>query len=234
MFEIGSSLREARMRRGLELSDVERDTRIRTRYLTALEEERFNVLPGPAYAKGFLRTYADFLGLDAQQFVDEYNTRFAPPDEPAGAVPERIRRPRRLGPWSIAVAAAAVLALIGWQLGRGHTQRAAHESPLTTTQTRKHVLLPPRPAKRTATKARLVLVAKRGRCWITARTGSATGSVVFERTLEQGESARFVAARLWLRLGAPWNVDATLNGKRIQLPASVGSVVVTAAGLASG
>ena len=94
MFEIGSSLREARMRRGLELSDVERDTRIRTRYLTALEEERFDVLPGPAYAKGFLRTYADFLGLDAQQFVDEYNTRFAPPDEPAGAVPERIRRPR--------------------------------------------------------------------------------------------------------------------------------------------
>src|SRR5207253_10790430 len=131
MFEIGSSLRDSRMRQKLDLAEVERATRIRARYLMALEEDRFEALPGPAYATGFLRTYADFLGLDAQQFVDEYNTRFAPPDEPAGAVPERIRRPRRLGPWSIVLAAAAVLALIGWQLGRGHTQRAAHESPLT-------------------------------------------------------------------------------------------------------
>ena len=234
MFEIGSSLREARMRRGLDLSDVERDTRIRTRYLTALEEERFDVLPGPAYTKGFLRTYADFLGLDAQQFIDEYNTRFAPPEEPAGAVPERIRRPRRLGPWSIAVAAALILALIGWQLGRGHKERAAQKSPRTTTHVRTHVLLPPRPAKRTVTKARLVLVATRGRCWITARIGSATGPVVFERTLEEGESTRFVAARLWLRFGAPWNLDARLNGKRVQLPTSVGNVIVSSAGIASG
>ena len=234
MFEIGSSLREARTRRGLDLSDVERDTRIRTRYLTALEEERFDALPGPAYAKGFLRTYADFLGLDAQQFIDEYNTRFAPPEEPAGAVPERIRRPRRIGPWSIAVAAALILALIGWQLGRGHNEHAVHKAPLTTTQVRTHVLLPPRAAKRTVAKARFVVVAARGACWITARIGSANGPVVFERTLEQGESTRFVAARLWLRFGAPWNLDARLNGKPVQLPTAVGNAVVTSAGLASG
>ena len=65
MFEIGSSLREARMRRQLELSQIERDTRIRAKYLLALEDDRFEVLPGLAYAKGFLRTYADYLGLDA-------------------------------------------------------------------------------------------------------------------------------------------------------------------------
>jgi Helix-turn-helix domain/Aminoacyl-tRNA editing domain len=72
VFEIGSSLREARMRESLELADVERATRIRARYLMALEEERFDIFPGTAYAKGFLRTYADHLGLDAQRFVDEY------------------------------------------------------------------------------------------------------------------------------------------------------------------
>jgi hypothetical protein len=81
MFEIGSSLRAARMRQRLELSDVERDTRIRARYLGALEDERFDVLPGPAYTKGFLRTYADYLGLDAQRFLDEYKTRFAAEEE---------------------------------------------------------------------------------------------------------------------------------------------------------
>ena len=52
MFQLGSSLREARLRRGLDLADVERATRIRSRYLAALEEERFDVLPGEAYAKG--------------------------------------------------------------------------------------------------------------------------------------------------------------------------------------
>jgi hypothetical protein len=69
VFEIGSSLREARMRRKLELSQVEQDTRIRAKYLMALEDDRFEALPEPAYAKGFLRTYADYLGLDAQRFV---------------------------------------------------------------------------------------------------------------------------------------------------------------------
>ncbi len=92
MFEIGSSLRGARMRQGLELSEVERETRIRAKYLGALEDERFDVLPGDAYAKGFLRTYADYLGLDAQRFVDEYKTRFAPEEEPAAPAPIRIRR----------------------------------------------------------------------------------------------------------------------------------------------
>ena len=49
MFEIGSSLRAARKRQELELSQAERDTRIRAKYLGALEDERFDVLPGPAY-----------------------------------------------------------------------------------------------------------------------------------------------------------------------------------------
>ena len=69
MFEIGSSLREARERQKLELSEIERETRIRSKYLQALEEDRFDRLPAPAYAKGFLRTYADYLGLEAQPFV---------------------------------------------------------------------------------------------------------------------------------------------------------------------
>src|SRR5713226_5090425 len=72
MFEIGSTLREARERQAFELADVERATKIRLRYLAALEEERFERLPGGAYAKGFLRSYAEFLGLEGQLFVDEY------------------------------------------------------------------------------------------------------------------------------------------------------------------
>src|ERR1700748_1350196 len=64
MFEIGGSLREARLKRNLTPADVQKAIRIRDRYLQALEEERWELLPGDAYVKGFLRTYADYLGLD--------------------------------------------------------------------------------------------------------------------------------------------------------------------------
>jgi cytoskeleton protein RodZ len=79
LFEIGSTLRQARERRRLGLDQAEAETKIRARYLRALEEEQFDVLPGPAYIKGFLRTYAEYLGLDGTLFVDEYNSRFSDP-----------------------------------------------------------------------------------------------------------------------------------------------------------
>src|SRR2546428_2842441 len=87
--EIGNALRSVRERRGLELREVERETRIRERYLAALEEERFERLPARAYAKGFLRVYADFLGLDGRLIVDEFNERFPEADQPEHEPPKR-------------------------------------------------------------------------------------------------------------------------------------------------
>ena len=81
MFEIGNSLREARLRQGLEFVEVEQATKIRGKYLRALEDEQFDILPGQTYVKGFLRTYADYLGLDGQLYVDEYNSRYIPGDD---------------------------------------------------------------------------------------------------------------------------------------------------------
>ena len=66
---VGPILAEARNRRGLSLSDAERQTRIPRRYLQALEADQFNVLPAPVYARGFLRNYARFLGLDENELV---------------------------------------------------------------------------------------------------------------------------------------------------------------------
>ena len=236
MFEIGSSLREARLRQRLDLSDVERATHIRSRYLHALEEEQFEALPGRAYAKGFLRTYANFLGLDADRFLDEYSSRHPTEEEPVATAPVRIRRRRPArDSWLLALPVAALLAgLIGWQLiprGGNHaaTPPAAPTLPTTasatTTSTRP-------PVERAPSRARLVLVASRGPCWFSVHVGSATGRLVYERTLEPGLSARFVSTRLWIRVGAPWNLDATLNGKSVGLPPSTGDVVVTPTRLA--
>jgi len=233
VFEIGSSLRGARERQQIKLSDVEQATRIRTKYLQALEDERFELLPGTAYAKGFLRTYADFLGLDGLRFVDEFNERFAPEEVPEAAPPVRVRRPRRLlDARLVAIPLAIGIGLFTWRLTSG----GGHEHA-------RRVTPPPRPATsttgavRASTKtarpqlARIVLIAARGECWLSVRLGSETGRPIYERMLEPGQTARFVGTRFWMRVGAPWNVDATLNGARAQLPASTGNVVVTAHGL---
>jgi cytoskeletal protein RodZ len=111
VFEIGASLREAREKRGLSRADVQRALRIRERYLTALEDERWELLPGDAYAKGFLRTYAEHLGLNDTLYVDEYNQRVgARDDQPFVPASLAARRSRwflfRIVTGLVAVAAA--------------------------------------------------------------------------------------------------------------------------------
>ena len=90
MFEIGNSLREARLRQGLDFPEIEQATKIRGKYLRALEEEQFEVLPAQTYVKGFLRSYADHLGLDGQLYVDEFNSRYV-----RGEIEEEEEQPFR-------------------------------------------------------------------------------------------------------------------------------------------
>src|ERR687890_613122 len=66
MPEIGETLREARMRRRIDMTEVETATKIRGKYLRALENEEWDLLPGPTFVKTFLRTYAEYLGLDSR------------------------------------------------------------------------------------------------------------------------------------------------------------------------
>ena len=75
----------------LDLLDAEHGTKIRGKYLRALEDERFELLPAHTYVKGFLRSYADYLGLDGQLYVDEYNSRYVIGEEEAP-----LRAPRRV------------------------------------------------------------------------------------------------------------------------------------------
>lgn len=136
---IGEALREARTRQGLEISEIENETKIRARYLRALENEQWEVLPSSAYVSGFLRTYAQLLGLDGDALVDEYRRQGEV--EGVQAAPTPYREPGRggrpggeRGPrlWAIlALAAVAVIAalivigLIGGSDERAG-KRAAH------------------------------------------------------------------------------------------------------------
>lgn len=78
MAEIGVTLREARMRAGIDIAEVESRTKIRAKYLRALENEEWSLLPGTTFVKSFLRTYAEALGLDAKLLVEEYKFRHEP------------------------------------------------------------------------------------------------------------------------------------------------------------
>src|ERR1700738_97757 len=81
MPEIGTTLREARMRERIDISEIEAQTKIRAKYLRALENEEWNLLPGPTYVKTFLRTYAEALGIDGKLLVDEDKLNHQRPSE---------------------------------------------------------------------------------------------------------------------------------------------------------
>jgi len=117
---IGDGIKRARTRQGIDIRTVEERTKIRTRYLRAIEAEDWDALPSPAYAKGFLRTYAQLLGLDAEALVDEFRRqveRDLPSDSPLRPGEPVLERRRRLtdrhtgGPGPGAIAAGVVLAV---------------------------------------------------------------------------------------------------------------------------
>lgn len=253
MFEIGPSLQEARTRRGLSQADVQKAIRIRERYLTALEEEKWDLLPGEAYTKGFLRTYAEFLGLNGNLYIDEYNSRYSHHEEepfvpePVGQVsPRSVGLLRPLG--AIAAIVAVVAAVAAWQLRSpgstppstptGGTAGAAVSKPAS-----KPAAKPAAKPKKTAKPAaqtptapllqQAVLSATRGRVWLQVRTGSATGKVLFEGVLEQGKTLPVsLVSPVWFRVGAPWNLDVRAGGHVLQgLPAQPRDMLLSQHGL---
>jgi Helix-turn-helix domain/RodZ C-terminal domain len=245
VFQIGHSLREARTRRGLTPADVHKAIRIRERYLTALEEERWDMLPGEAYTKGFLRTYAEYLGLNSQLYVDEFNTRIARRDEepfvPYPAVAERsLRRGILVALGSILVVGGAVAGLAAWQLGGSSTPpRSAPQAGGAAAPPTTRALHPKRSKPKTTTASTAPtftsISASRGRCWLLVRDGGPNGTVVFEGVLEQGQAKRFrVSSRLWVRMGNPGALDITLAGKHVGgLPATPSNVMLTRSGASS-
>ncbi|HEX5468826.1 MAG TPA: RodZ domain-containing protein [Gaiellaceae bacterium] len=245
MFEIGNSLREARLRQGYELPRVEADTKIRAKYLRALEEEKFAVLPGETYVKGFLRTYAEYLGLDGQLYVDEFNSRFTRDDEPL--VPERPRRQavrsRAVESNFVIVALAGIIAVtilvvVAWKFGSSGAEPQSNllPGPATTSEatTSTREKTPNKPAHQHAKrKTKLVLTAVDGDCWVQVRERSATGRLIYEGTLQAGQRQRFSdEKRLWLQLGNPVYLSAKLNGQAVEnLPNGPAIVVATAKGV---
>ncbi len=223
MFDIGSSLRDARTRQDLDFPELEERTKIRPKYLRALEDERFDLLPSPTYVKGFLRSYADALGLDGQPFVDEYNSRFAVGDDelvvrarhlPPPRPRERSNRESRLAVVALAaIAIVTALVIAAWRFGgpEGEPVHGLSENGAVPTQ-----------AQPAAGRARLVVAAVDGSSWMEVRVSSSAGRLLYSGTLEQGQRKTFQGRRLQLAVAEPDNVVVRLNGNRVELPAGHG------------
>ena len=227
MFDIGSSLREARLRQDLDFPELEERTKIRPKYLRALEDERFDLLPAPTYVKGFLRSYAEALGLDGQPFVDEYNSRFTVGEDDAPLRARRVPRRRRArGPREsriaavalVAIAIATALVIAAWKFGgpEGEKVHGLQSGSPTTASTLR--------AKGTA---RLAVRASDGSSWMEVRETSSAGKLLYSGTLEEGQRKSFEGQSLQLALAKPRHVVVRLNGNRVELPKGTTFVVTS-------
>jgi cytoskeleton protein RodZ len=242
MFEIGNSLREARLRQGLDFPEIEQATKIRPKYLRALEDEQFDILPGQTYVKGFLRSYAEYLGLDGQLYVDEYNSRYIHVDE---ETPLRTRSSSSLGRAAprfaasvvlVALAGIAVLTLLvfaAWRYGSSTPETAILDystQPPAATVSR----TPRGQTTRRARRARMTITGASGDSWVEVYAGSRAGKLIFEGTVLAGRAVRFgherVYRRYFVRMRAPGNLRMTINGRLISLP-NRRALTVTANGI---
>jgi cytoskeletal protein RodZ len=228
---IGETLREARTAAGIRLDDAERTIRIRVRYLDALENEEWDVLPADAYVRGFLHTYADFLGLDGAALVNEYDRQEVPAQaERSVDVPFEPPRPmdggnptmRRIGWGAILVAGALaalfiVLGITGGSSespkthhrqhhGGGDTQGAAPSSTTTTAPSEATVSLTPT-----------------GTVWVCLVDQSGKPLVNGE-TLATGDTrGPFKSRDMQLTLGNG-EIQVKLNGKQVPIPSAANPV----------
>jgi cytoskeleton protein RodZ len=242
MFEIGSALREARERKGLSFPQVEEGTKIRARYIRALEEEDFGVLPGATYSKGFLRAYADYLGLDGHLFIDEFNSRYHDPrredDRPIYPPSQRRVTAHRRETSIVLIALAAIVAIASMvflTLGAGGTNHVDLPTPPATTpgtsattgttkdQKASHVTKKTHQARRTFR----ISISASGDSWIYAHRGSPGGpaAVSVRHTdlsaylLHAGETAEIKATgRIAITIGAPGSISISIDGHAKRLP----------------
>ncbi|HEY2326176.1 MAG TPA: helix-turn-helix domain-containing protein [Gaiellaceae bacterium] len=221
MFEIGNSLREARQRRGIEFAQAELATKIRGKYLRALEDEQFEVLPSETYVKGFLRTYADYLGLDGQLYVDEFNARFVIGEERelrprrSQAKPRRNRRLESaivIGAL-VAITVLAVVVIAAWSSSGGKSPKTSGSTVRTVTTTVRPPLL--------------TVVPLKGTTHLTVRKISASGDIAFDGTLLRTDSPVAIrGTRLWVQITNPENVRVLISGRARHIPGYAPRVII--------
>jgi cytoskeletal protein RodZ len=234
MADIGATLREARMRAKIDINEVEERTKIRAKYLRAIENEEWDLLPGEVYVKSFLRTYGDYLGLDTRQLLDDFRSRYGRPSDqelrpitPPGRDRDRAARGPLVPPWLVIAFVLAVVVAVLYVVGIGSKPKPpvpvntsagvthpAHPHPHRRTKGR------PAPAK--ADKVKLQLVPT-GQVYVCLVTG--TGKrLIPGQIFDTGQTIPTkTAPKLLLTLGNA-SVTMKVNGKSVPVPPSTSPI----------
>lgn len=227
---IGEVLAAARRGRGLSIAEVAKDTKIRTKYLEALEAGDFASIPGDIYARGFIKTYAEYLGLDHRPLLKQYKVEYDHPvkfdsrlqPKAVDAKSERSKRSRMA-----LVAIACLLVLVYW--GASASRKTADEQikaqRLNKTPTSQKVTTPsnaPTTTKPSGIELQITATGEEG-CWLAA---TADGQTVFEGTIPKGQTQKIKGAKvITLNIGNAGGVVIKQNGKDIGSLGEVGAVV---------
>jgi len=240
MPEIGETLREARMRERIDVSEIEAQTKIRAKYLRALENEEWDLLPGPTFVKSFLRTYATALGLDGKALVEEYRLNYERPSEPAepiGASPRRVRVPRASGGGSgpsrgyvalVGIVGVVIVLLIVGLVSGGGGKSGSSGTASTRANTHTTDRRPGGAARHTAHPrdgSRVVSLSLRatGTVYV-CLLGEGRKQLVAGKTLEAGaRTPTYHARKFELTLGNN-SVALTIDGIPRVVPASSGAI----------
>ncbi|HEY3019133.1 MAG TPA: helix-turn-helix domain-containing protein [Solirubrobacteraceae bacterium] len=234
MPEIGQSLREARMRARIDVSELEAETKIRAKYLRALENEEWDLLPGPTYVKSFLRTYAEALGLDGRLLVEEYKLRHErlsdvelQPISPRSARDRDRRRRQAPGAGRDIAVAAVVLGIVGGliALGQlGNNDGSGSPAPTTSTAPRPAptTARTPKPRRKPKPRAVTLTLVATGPVYVCLRARDKI--LVPAQTLPAGKKVGPFKARRFAMTFGNSNLRMRVNGKLRTVPPSSSAI----------
>ncbi|AEG60187.1 helix-turn-helix domain-containing protein [Desulforamulus ruminis] len=222
------------MEKGFSLEYLEEATKIRAKYLEALENERFDVLPGPVYAKAFLRTYAKFLNLDTEAIMQEFSVEGNEPVPDLIKDPQAEPEPGYTGGGKnlrYLVAGFAIIALLGvhffYDAGRPEENKpnlpqTAQQQQQTQPENNTGAGNQP-PQEQTVEGVRVTLKVMDGQSWMQI---VADGNTVFSGTVSPGETKDFQAQeKIYLHVGNAGAVEVNVNGKDLGRLGQTGKVV---------
>ena len=220
------------MRAKIDINEVETRTKIRAKYLRAMENEEWDLLPGEVYVKSFLRTYGEYLGLDTRQLIDDFRRRYERLDDhelrpiaPLGRDRDRAPRRRGIPPWLVIAAVLIIIVIVLFFVGQNNPGSKSPSSTQAGTTTTRHVRHRPRKRrvrKAVSTSVKLQLQPT-GQVYVCLVDGAGkklipglifnTGQTIPTRS----------ASKLLLTLGNN-NVKMTVNGAAVPVAPSAGSI----------
>ena len=221
------------MRARIDISEVEAQTKIRAKYLRAMENEEWDLLPGPVYAKSFLRTYGDFLGLDSRLLIDDFKRRYEtlseqelPPVASVGRERERAARGPLLPPWAIIGAVLVIVVVALYLLGSGNKSKTPPPTGLHGARRHRRHRRPAQNPNATLPQTSQAVhldLKPTGTVYVCVVDGAGK-KLIPGRIFSSGQTIPTqTAPKLLVTLGNP-SVDMKVNGAPVSVPASNSSI----------